>query len=126
MQINSEAIYSTRPWKVFGEGPAMESAAPINAQGFNEGKGKPFEAADIRFTTRGKTLYAVMLGWPADKVALIKTLAANDQAGKVVRVSLLGNDRLNFQQTSEGLKVQLPEQPPCKNAFVLKIEGAIV
>lgn len=126
MQINSEAIYSTRPWKVFGEGPAMESAAPISAQGFNEGKGKPFEAEDIRFTTKGKTLYAVMLGWPVNKTALIKKLAANDQVGKISQVSLLGNDRLNFQQTSEGLKVQLPEQPPCKNAFVLKIEGAIV
>lgn len=126
MQINSEAIYSTRPWKVFGEGPAMESAAPINAQGFNEGKGKPFEAEDIRFTTKGKTLYAVMLGWPVNKTALIKKLAANDQVGKISQVSLLGNDKLNFQQTSEGLKVQLPEQPPCKNAFVLKIEGAIV
>jgi alpha-L-fucosidase len=98
----------------------------LSAQGFNEGKGKPFDAEDIRFTTRGKTLYAIILGWPADKVALIKTLAANDQVGKISQVSLLGNDRLNFQQTSEGLKVQLPEQRPCKEAFVLKIEGAIV
>jgi alpha-L-fucosidase len=104
----------------------MESVVALNAQGFNEGKGKPFEAEDIRFTTKGKTLYAVMLGWPADKTALVKTLAADDQVGKVSRVSLLGNDSLTFQQTSEGLKVQLPEQPPCKNAFVLKIEGAMV
>lgn len=126
MQMNSEAIYSTRPWKTFGEGPAMQSVVALTAQGFNEGKGKPFGAEDIRFTTRGKTLYAIMLGWPADKVALVKTLAANDQVGKVSQVSLLGNDKLNFQQTSEGLKVQLPEQPPCKEAFVLKIEGAIV
>lgn len=126
MHINSEAIYSTRPWKVFGEGPALESVAALSAQGFNEGKGKPFEARDIRFTAKGKTLYAIMLGWPADKTALVKTLAANGQVGNVSQVSLLGNDRLNFQQTSEGLKVQLPEQPPCKEAFVLKIEGAIV
>ncbi|SEV96149.1 alpha-L-fucosidase [Chitinophaga sp. YR573] len=126
MQINSEAIYSTRPWKTFGEGPAIQSVVALSAQGFNEGKGKPFEAEDIRFTTRGKTLYAIMLGWPADKVALVKTLAANDQMGKISQVSMLGNDKLNFQQTSEGLKVQLPQQPPCKEAFVLKIEGAIV
>lgn len=126
MQLNSEAIYSTRPWKVFGEGAAMGSDAALSGPGFNEGKGKPFDASDIRFTTKGGTLYAIMLGWPADKVALIKTLAANDKVGKVSQVSLLGNDRLNFQQTPEGLKVQLPEQPPCKEAFVLKIEGAIV
>ncbi|HWV66998.1 alpha-L-fucosidase [Chitinophaga sp.] len=126
MQVNSEAIYSTRPWNVFGEGPAMESVVALSAQGFNEGKGKPFGAEDIRFTTKGKTLYAIMLGCPANNTVLVKTLAANNRVGQVSQVSLLGNERLNFQQTSEGLKVQLPEQVPCKEAFVLKIEGAIV
>src|SRR5664279_3124631 len=47
MKINDEAIYSTRPWKIFGEGPAIEDVAPLKAQGFNEGKGKPFTAEDI-------------------------------------------------------------------------------
>ena len=126
MQLNSEAIYGTRPWKVFGEGPAMASTVALSAQGFNEGKGKPFVAEDIRFTMKGKTLYATMLGWPANNAALVKTLAANSQAGQVSQVSLLGRGQLKFQQTSEGLRVQLPEQPPCKEAFVLKIEGAIV
>ncbi|MDN5286360.1 MAG: alpha-L-fucosidase [Mucilaginibacter sp.] len=125
MQVNGEAIYGTRPWKVFGEGPAIESAAPISAQGFNEGKGKPFGAEDIRFTLKGKTLYATMLGWPAGNEALIKKLATGDRTGKVSQVSLLGNDKLSFQQTAEGLKVKLPEQAPGKDAFVLKIEGAI-
>jgi alpha-L-fucosidase len=126
MKINSEAIYGTRPWKVFGEGPSMESAAPINEQGFNEGKGKPHGAEDFRFTTRGKTLYAIMMGWPKDNTTLIKKLAASDLTGKVSEVKLLGNDKLNFQQSAEGLKIQLPEQIPGKNAFVIKIEGAIV
>ncbi|WP_413668359.1 alpha-L-fucosidase [Mucilaginibacter sp. Mucisp86] len=125
MQVNSEAIYGTRPWTVFGEGPATDSAAPINAQGFNEGKGKPFGAEDIRFTTKGKTLYATMLGWPAGNEALVKKLAKNNQLGNVSSVSLLGNDKLSFEQTEAGLKVKLPENAPCKDAFVLKIEGAI-
>ncbi|WP_184549250.1 alpha-L-fucosidase [Mucilaginibacter sp. FT3.2] len=124
MQVNGEAIYGTRPWKIFGEGPAIESAAPISAQGFNEGKGKPFGAEDIRFTTKGKTLYAIMMGWPAANEALIKKLPGNE-AGKVSRVSLLGNGNLSFEQTAAGLKVKLPEQAPGKDAFVLKIEGAI-
>ena len=67
MKINDEAIFSTRPWKIFGEGPAIESAAPLTAQGFNEGKGKPFTAEDIRFTRKGNTLYAFLLGWPGEK-----------------------------------------------------------
>jgi len=125
MQVNSEAIYGTRPWTVFGEGPATDSAAPINAQGFNEGKGKPFGAEDIRFTTKGKTLYATMLGWPAGNEALVKKLAKGNQLGNISSVGLLGNDKLSFEQTESGLKVKLPENAPCKDAFVLKIEGAI-
>lgn len=125
MQVNSEAIYGTRPWKVFGEGPATDSAAPISAQGFNEGKGKPFGAEDIRFTVKGKTLYATMLGWPTDNTAIVKKLAKGNEAGNVSSVSLLGNGKLSFEQTEAGLKVNLPEQAPGKDAFVLKIEGAV-
>ena len=124
MHTNSEAIYGTRPWKVFGEGPAIEAAAPINAQGFNEGRGKPFGAEDIRFTVKGKTLYATMFGWPTGNEALVKKLAANE-AGKVSKVSLLGNGNLSFEQTAAGLKVKMPEQEPGKDASVLKIEGAV-
>ena len=128
MHTNSEAIYGTRPWKIFGEGPAMESAAPINAQGFNEGKGKPFTADDIRFTSKGKTLYAIAMGWPGEKGSTIKSLATTSpQLGgqKITNVSLLGyQGKLNWQQTAEGLKIQTPAQQPQKNAIVFKIEGA--
>lgn len=125
MKVNSEAIYGTRPWKVFGEGPATDSAAPINAQGFNEGKGKPFGAEDIRFTVKDKTLYATMLGWPTGNTALVKKLAKGNEAGNISSVSLLGKGKLSFEQTEAGLKVKLPEQAPGKDAFVLKIEGAV-
>jgi alpha-L-fucosidase len=67
-----------------------------------------------------------MMGWPKDNSTLIKKLAASDLAGKVSGVKMLGNDKLSFTQTAEGLKIQLPEQTTGKNAFVLKIEGAIV
>ncbi len=125
MQINSESIYGTRPWNVFGEGPAIESAAPISEQGFNEGKGRPLGAEDFRFTTKDKTLYAIMMGWPKDNSILIKKLAASALTGHVSEVKLLGNDKLSFEQTAAGLKVKLPEQAPGKDAFALKIEGAI-
>lgn len=123
MSINSEAIYGTRPWTVFGEGPAMESAAPLSAQGFNEGKGKANTAQDIRFTTKGKTLYAIMLGWPDDHKLLIKSLS---NKGKIESVKLLGHDRpVAFTQQGNGLEVQLDFTPTGRDAFVLKIEGAI-
>lgn len=125
MQINSESIYGTRPWKVLGEGPAMESTAPLSGPGFNEGKGKPFGSSDIRFVTKGNILYATLLGWPADQKAIIKTLS--EGTGKVEKVSLIGQYKtLSFQQTTEGLKIDLPQQTPGSSAFVLKIEGNIV
>ena len=65
MTVNRECIFSTRPWKIFGEGPAS-AGAKLTAQGFNEGKGRPFTAEDVRFTQSkdGKTIYAIVLGWP--------------------------------------------------------------
>jgi len=62
MAINSECIYDTRPWKIFGEGPALENVAALSAQGFNEGKGKPFTSEDIRFTTKEKYFVCCCLG----------------------------------------------------------------
>jgi alpha-L-fucosidase len=123
MQVNSEAIYSTRPWKLCGEGPAMGSEAKMSGPGFNEGKAKPFGPEDMRFTQKGKTLYAIVLGWPESKQSLIKSLPEKDC--KVGRVSMLGRGQLQFKQTAAGLNVQLPAEPPCKEAFVLEIEGAI-
>ncbi len=129
MKINSEAIYSTRPWKIFGEGPAIENMAPLKAEGFNEGKGKPFAAEDIRFTTKEKSLYAFALGWPGDKEVIIKSLAASSQkidVKKITDVTLLGHKgNLEWSQTDDGLKVKMPLEQPCDNAIVMKIEGAI-
>ncbi|WP_214226141.1 alpha-L-fucosidase [Pedobacter sp. B4-66] len=125
MQINSESIYGTRPWKIFGEGPAMESAAALSAQGFNEGKGKPFGSSDIRFVKKGSILYASLLGWPEDRKVLIRSL--NTTAGKVEKISLLGHQgAIAFKQNTEGLTIDLPQQAPGKNAFVLKINGNVV
>jgi len=52
MDVNSEGIFATRPWHIYGEGPKAESSNPIKAQGFNEGKGIPYTSKDIRFTKK--------------------------------------------------------------------------
>ena len=111
MNINKEAIYATRPWKIFGEGPAKDNAAPLSAQGFNEGKGKPFESKDIRFTTKGSVLYATVLGWPENGKITIKSLAKGGSLypGAVKNVQLLGTGAItNFAHTDEGLIITVP------------------
>ena len=64
MDVNKESIIATRPWKVFGEGPASEVPATAQAGNFTEGKGKAFSAADVRFTVKDGTVYAIVLGVP--------------------------------------------------------------
>jgi alpha-L-fucosidase len=123
MDVNKEAIHGTRPWKVFGEGPQMASAAPLQAQGFNEGRGKPFTAEDVRFTTKGDTLYAIVMGAPTNAVK-IKSLGSSAKLldKPVSHVSLLGRvERLNWSQTANALVVEGVQSQPGDFAVVLKI-----
>jgi alpha-L-fucosidase len=125
MKVNSEAVYGTKPWKVFGEGPAIAAAAPLSAQGFNEGKGKPLGESDFRFTRKGNDLYATFFGWPADAKTVIQSLSADKgylEGSRIEAIQLLGYDgNLTWEEKVEGVFITLPAQTPGKNAFVLKI-----
>jgi alpha-L-fucosidase len=120
LEVNGEAIYSTRPWKVYGEGPTEVFEGSIT-----ETKRQAFTAHDIRFTTRGDTLYAIILGWPDGGEAVIRSLNRNLtlQTHAIQRVSMLGSQNaLYWMLDAEGLKVKLPEQCHQAPAIVLKIE----
>src|SRR5581483_5991271 len=108
MDINKQCIFGTRPWKTFGEGPASEGTA-LSAQGFNEGRGKPFTAEDVRFTTgKDGSLYAILLGWPTQPVS-IKSLGITT-GGKVARVQLLGSSEIqHWKQTDDALTIEAPQ-----------------
>jgi alpha-L-fucosidase len=126
MAVNGEAIYDTRPWAVYGEGPvAQGAAAPMSGAGFNEGKGKPFSAADVRFTAKGKSVFAFVMGWPASGKVLIEAMgsASSHLPSPIRRVELLGaKDALAFEQTAQGLQVTLPANlPALAYASALKI-----
>lgn len=124
MKINAECIFDTKPWKIFGEGPATTETAKLSGPGFNEGKGKPFGAADMRFTTKGDTLYAIVFGWPENGKVKIKSLSDGNalRAAAVNKIELVGGGELRFQRNSEALEVTLPENKPALTyANVLKI-----
>ena len=89
MAVNSEGIYATRPWKIFGEGPGAELKR--GSAHFNENRRKDLTAEDVRFTTKGKTLYAFLMGWPG-KEAVVAPLASKgaQDVGKIRNVELLG------------------------------------
>jgi alpha-L-fucosidase len=108
MAVNSEGIYGSRPWKIYGVGPSTEVAVPQS--GFNESKQPGLTAEDMRFTTKGKFLYAYVMGTPAADV-LIPPLATNSpqEPGKILNVQLLGHqDKLRWKQDKQGLQVRMP------------------
>lgn len=126
MAVNSEGIYGTRPWTVFGGGPSTDDASKKNKEGaaFNEGKRKDMTHEDVRFMTKGNILYAFAMGWPDDgKQIVIRQLgsAGDSRAASIGKVELLGHGKVEFQRNENGLTIQLPALRPCEHAFGFKI-----
>ncbi len=123
LNINGEAIYGTRPWKIFGEGPTQ-----VESGSFTDTRRSAFTSQDIRFTTRKETLYAILLAWPQEgRNVTIKALATDGNAFKkrIEKVELLGHrEALQWRHDTDGLSVELPVDKPCEHAFVLKISPA--
>ncbi len=118
LRINGEAIYGTRPWLVFGEGPTGSGGGG----GFSEGKDRSFTAQDIRFTTKAGALYAITLGWP-DQEFTIRAVQV-DMAGPDARVELLGYGQVSHRLNAEKqVIISLPAQRPCDHAFAFKLTG---
>lgn len=100
LSVNGEAIYGTRPWTQSEEG-------------------------STHFTSKGDTLYAIMLRWPGEQATIASLAKDVSNAGGVKCVKLLGHDgELDFVQDEEGLKVAMPAEQPCEHAFSLKITRA--
>jgi alpha-L-fucosidase len=138
MDVNSDAIFATRPWVIFGEGPSAEEKAEAGQfGGARDVRSKPYTAEDMRFTTKAGALYAFVLEWPTDKTVLVKSLATGSpqiaglpagasakEGRKVTGVTLLGyTGKLTWTQDAAGLHVQFPDAPPSEHAVALKITG---
>jgi alpha-L-fucosidase len=125
MAVNSEGIYGSRPWKIFGDGPGTKPVAAADLR-FNEGARKDFTAEDVRFTTKAGALYAFVMGWPG-KEASIPALALGgmNSVPKIRNIELLGHrGKLKWTQDAGTLKVELPEEKPSDHAVTFKIAFA--
>ena len=117
LSLNGEAIYGTRPWKVYGEGPTK-----VAAGSFHDTQTTNYTPEDFRFTTKGTELYAIGLAWPTNGEAVIHTLAPAVGSESVQSVALLGSDaKPRFEQRADGLHVQLTGQAPSKYAYALRV-----
>jgi alpha-L-fucosidase len=119
LEVNGEAIYGTRPWRIYGEGPAMTCGG-----GFSEGNDN-YGAQDFRFTTKGPVLYAIGMAWPQNGACVVTSLGSKATPGfSVSNVELVGSSGLlDWHQTDAGLEVTLPAFEPGDYAYVLKITG---
>jgi alpha-L-fucosidase len=115
LDVNGEAIYGTRPWKLFGEGPTESASGSFVDQK------KPFTAQDIRFTVKADVLYAIALGTPLINTS-IKSLGIKAANGTVEGIELLGsNEKLSWTQQADALIIKPSKTYPSENAVVYKI-----
>jgi alpha-L-fucosidase len=127
MDLNSECIFGTRPWKRFGEGPSVGNEEAGQFGGLKDAGGAAYSTEDIRFTTRGETLYAIALDWPTNGQLVVRSLAkipGADSANKINKITLLGySGKLEWAQTTNGLAVKVPTQRISDPACALRING---
>ena len=118
-----EAIYGTRPWYTFGEGPTKEPEGHFkNNQEFLKIK---YSSRDIRYTTKGDNIYATLLGKPEDREVLLSAFAKDSLPAptNIANVSLLGSpEKITWELKSEGLLVSTSSTKMDEMAPVYKIE----
>ncbi|MGF7147009.1 alpha-L-fucosidase [Sphingomonas zeicaulis] len=116
--LNGEAIFGSRPWRIYGEGPTRLIAGMQNEQ-----QAAPFTDRDVRFTTNKGALYALLLAPPRGSTTIV-ALARGRFTGKIERVSLLGGGALRHRQDGAGLHIEMPARRDGPNFVpVLRIDG---
>ena len=124
LAVHGEAIYDTRPWRVYGEGPTLVGGGTGKARKVGS---PPFKDNDFRFTAKGDTLYVFVLGHPTGWTT-VKSLgsAGNERPLTIGTVDRLGtSDALEFRQDAQGLHINLPNASSSKYPMVLKLPGAL-
>ncbi|RED96016.1 alpha-L-fucosidase [Marinoscillum furvescens DSM 4134] len=105
LQKNGEAIYGTRPWVVFGEGPTEVATGH-----HTESKNKELTSQDIRFTTKDGHLYAIAMDYSESGDYTITSLGSESMylgGKKITDVQLVSSvEKLRWEQTPEGLNIQ--------------------
>ncbi len=92
LAVNGEAVYGTRTWRMYGEGPTR-----VREGQFSDGERKGFTAQDLRYTRRGDRLYVTALAPSPDGRYDAPALALNNNGHAVFHGLILGLDRLDGQ-----------------------------
>ena len=113
MKVNGEGIYGTRPFIHFNGLPAWSPDDSFT-------KIDKVTDDDLRFTTKGDTIFVFTGDIPEDEIAIRALNKAIYPA--FTRVEMLGVDKpLQFTQDEEALKIKMPDSYPCDYSICLKI-----
>lgn len=124
LETNGEAIYNTRPWKIYGEGPTVLEKPN---GGFNEKKGFKYIQGDIRYTRTKdcKTIYASILAWSKEQEKiLLRAFSKNvlHSPLAIEKISMLGyEEEVDWLLQDDGLIIVMPLHI-IHNTVVVRIE----
>ncbi len=117
LRVNGEAIYGTRPWYAYGEGPGKMLESGM----FSESEQMSYTSQDIRYTCKDDCVYAIALARPEGEI-VFGEIAANLVPGEITDVRLLGVDRpLAFKPDGSKLLVEFPSDAPLQAAYAFRV-----
>jgi alpha-L-fucosidase len=133
MSVNGEAIYGTRPWTVFGEGPnhgvnptfnGVAAQNPLSPNNPNYSGQNIYTALDIRFVKKSEVLYSLVMAIPTTDIRINSLGKSSTVSGKTIaKVSLLGSDeQLKWKQEHKALVIEKPSRMPCEYVLAFRIE----
>ena len=120
LRANGEAIYGTRPFKTYGEGPKR-----LTSSGHFVEMSGDYTSENIRFTSQGNIIYAIQLGWPgSQKRVAIKSLGKKQLGSRgIKRISVLDSaERISWILEDDKLYVTSPLNAPNTTAICYRIE----
>lgn len=121
MQTNGEAIYGTRPWRIYGEKidpnqPDEEIKAEFDDAVFN---GFPQQRTpDVRYTSKGNKVY-IIVRHVQDKVFKLRAFTKLDKINTVK--SLSGKQNVNWELVKDGLIIHTDNSADSYPIYVLEV-----
>ncbi|MFV0553877.1 MAG: alpha-L-fucosidase [Mangrovibacterium sp.] len=144
INLNQEAIYGSKPWKIYGDN--LDSYLELDKHNagetdlealkqqkknshFNERtiNSPAYGKDEVRFTTKDGTLYMFVLNPSAGEIELPSLgLKSEVNSNKICSIKMIGNkQKIKYQQKADKLVITIPEKRPSKYAAVFKIEGIL-
>ncbi len=125
LEVNGEAIYDTKVWRTYGEGPTK-----ILDGGFSDSVAKNFTSEDIRYTVRGSRLFAIVLKCSEDGRYLLRSFAEGDPEhsscfhGLIEEIEVLGfEEKPDWKLLPEGLLIVAPQvRSDCPIVFGIRMK----